>query len=205
MTVTQPSGETAPRIVTAPQTGVWGAERRGLSTGIHGRTLSPLRRQRRGTDAVVSTHLPVGRQPGSREPVVPACTPIPPSTGIPVLGFNWDSVASELPRDSPWGRGRGRRHSSTHHQRLLLPPAPSHKHKTGREGGTLRAQSGSKRAEKIWRWMAPGHSQASQHLVLIKHFWVRNKELLVSVEGVQGTKATQTQRNRVTGSRVWSN
>lgn len=150
-------------------------------------------------------HTPACRQPARLEGTCGSCPhPRPcqhrdPSTGIQ-LGF----CGIRATASQPLGRGRGRHRSPTHHQRLPLPPAPSRKHKTGREGETLRAQPGSKRAEKIWRWRGSAHSQASQHLVLIKHSRVRNEELLVSVEGVEGSKAGQTQSDGVTGNRVQS-
>lgn len=60
-------------------------------------------RQGRDANAVACTHLPAGREPGSRELVLPAHGPVPASTGIPVLGFNRGSTASELPRARPRG------------------------------------------------------------------------------------------------------
>ena len=154
-------------------------------------------------------HTPACRQAGSLEgtcgscPRSSPCQHRDPSTGNQ-LGFRGVRATASQPSGRGRGRGRGRHRSSAHHQRLPLPPAPSRKHKTGREGETLRAQPGSERAEKIWRWRGPARSQAPQRLVFIKHFWVRNEELLVSVEGVDSTKAGQTQSDGVTGSRARS-
>lgn len=82
------------------------------------------------------THLPAGWQPASREPVFPAHLPVPAHTGIPALGFNCDPVVSATPSQHC---------SPTHHQRPPLPPAPSRKHRTGKEGETLRARQALRR------------------------------------------------------------
>lgn len=119
-------GQEEPQESQQPQNRACGAPDR-----MGGRTLSPLLRQKRGANAVAGTHLPTSQQPASREPVFPAHLPVPAHAGIPALGFNWDPAVSATPSQQC---------SSTHHQRPPLPPAPSRKHRTGREGEMLRAR-----------------------------------------------------------------
>lgn len=161
----------------------------------------PLSSQKMERCRCWGAHMPACRQAARLEgtcgscPCSCPCQHRDPSTGVQ-LGF----CSVRATTSQPSGRGRGRRHSPTHRQRLPLPPAPSRRHRTGREGETLRAQLGSERAERLWWRSRPAHSQASLRLILIKHFWVRNKEPLVSIEGVEGTKGGQTQSGGVTAA-----
>lgn len=120
-------GQEEPQESAAPKQGLWSFRQDGWQDPLS----SPLLRQKRGANAVAGTHLPTSRQPASREPVFPAHLPVPAHAGIPALGFNWDPAVSATPSQQC---------SSTHHQRPPLPPAPSRKHRTGREGETLRAR-----------------------------------------------------------------